>query len=312
MQNLSRRAFFGGKTPELSQWDQLLLQLRRKTQGQLRLLEQEEHAEQAIFSPSVMTDLHHVRQLCHACGISLYLWACADQPLNDPLGPVLWLDMRDLNQLMPVDQEKTQWFMQAGVCMGQLKEVGFDAVQSLPDELTVANWLADSRHHSYALSKLSESGLIHASLLSVEGSVNSLGPFGSQNTKPLNTAFLRQLVPQLFELASTEAAQALLKQPHWLGRYRLDMFDANYHHLNLAHLLLGHGGDLGVVEWVVIDKNQLRTPPKLTVTESTDSVLHIAAQEIDGAVKQLFDPDGLFSSGSVPQGYALYAVPQHV
>ena len=42
MQNASRRAFFGGKAPEVSQWDQLLLQLQRKTQGQLSGLDQEE------------------------------------------------------------------------------------------------------------------------------------------------------------------------------------------------------------------------------------------------------------------------------
>lgn len=291
MQNASRRAFFGGKAPEVSQWDQLLLQLQRKTQGQLSGLDQE---EQVIYRPSILTDLHHVRQLCHAFEASLYVLGLQDQ-IKEESRSIVWLDLTALNQLMPIDPQKNQWFIQAGVCIGQLREVGFELEPSLADELTVANWLADPQYHPYSLAQLPQSGLVHASLMTADGSVNSLGLFGEQNTKPLNTAFLRRIVPQLFQLISSDAAQTLLEQPQWLGRYRLDIFNPKNTELNLAYLLLGHGGDLGVLEWVVINKKELKTPVSFAPNYSEDSMLQIAAEELDAAIKQLFDPEGLFS-----------------
>lgn len=317
MQNPSRRAFFRGKTPEIGQWDQLILQLQRKTQGELRVLEVEqaeieEQAKQVVFRASSLTDLHYARQLCHAFEASLYLWGCNIQ-IIDSIEPIVWLDMTALNQLMPIDQHKSQWFMQAGVSMGQLKEAGFDAVGSLPDDLTIANWLANPHYHSYALSELSQSGLEHASLMTADGSVNSLGSFGVQNTKPLNTKFLQQVVPQLFELATSETAQALLDQPNWLGRYRLDIFNSENKELNLAHLLLGHSGDLGILEWVVINKDRLKILPSMSFrSEPEETTLQIAAEELDAAVKSAFDPNGLFSTALIPYRNLSYAVPQHV
>lgn len=291
MQDASRRAFFGAKAPEVSQWDQLLLQLQRKTQGQLRGLD---HEEQVVYRPSILADLHHARQLCHAFDASLYVLG-QHTPVSDGTKPIVWLDLTALNQLMPIDPQKNQWFVQAGVCLGQLREVGFDLASSLPDELSVANWLADPQWQSYSLAQLPQSGLVHASLMTADGSVNSLGLFGEKNTKPLNTAFLRRIVPELFQLANSELAQALLDPPQWLGRYRLDIFTTKNTELNLAHLLLGHGGDLGILEWVVINKKERKTPVPFASSINPDPTLQMAAQELDAAIKQLFDPEGLFS-----------------
>lgn len=291
MQNPSRRAFLGGRAPQISLWEQFLLQVQRKTQGSLRRLDQGE--EQAVFTPLILADLHHVRQLCHAFGIKLYLWGSREQS-DDEVDAILWLDCSGLAQLAPVDAEQNQWFMQAGVSMAQLKEAGFDALASLPDDLLVANWLAEARYQYRPLSRIAESGLVHASLLMSDGTVSSLGAFGAQNTKPLNTALLRQIVPQLFQLATTELAQPVLALPDWIGAYRWDILQADNTALNLSHLLLGHGGDLGVVEWVVLDKQLLRAAEPLKALPE-DPALCIAAQELDGAVKQLFDPDQLFS-----------------
>lgn len=43
MQNPSRRAFLGGKTPQLPPWEQFLLELKRKTQGSVSALEGAQH-----------------------------------------------------------------------------------------------------------------------------------------------------------------------------------------------------------------------------------------------------------------------------
>lgn len=310
MQNPSRRLFFGGRTPTLSAWEQCLLQLQHKTQGKLRNLGL--GSEQAVFTVNAIADLHHARQLCHAFGVSLYLWGVPYE-VAEVFGPILWLDVSALNQLEPVDEANEQWFMQAGVSMRQLKAVGFEGVDALPEDLTVAVWLANAQLQHYPLRQIEESGLEHASLLQADGSVSSLGAFGVQNTKPLNTVFLRQLIPQLFQLCASEAAQELLSQPYWLGRYRLDILDSQRNPApNLAHLLLGHGGDFGLLEWVVMNKNKRKPPPVLVPHKSTEPLLQISAQELDAAIKALFDADDLFSSALTSHEYAANVVPQHV
>lgn len=309
MKNPSRRAFFGAKTPELSNWDQCIQQLQRRIQGKWLVLDPDE--EQAVLTVQVISDLHHARQLCHAFGVRLYLWGMKFEA-DDIIESVVWIDMSALDQLMPVDGNKNQWFMQGGVRLEQLKAVGFKALEHLPDKLMVANWLADPQYHRYPLAHLSHSGLMHASLLMADGTVSSLGAFGADNTKPLNTATLRKTVPALFQLVSSEIAQQLLSKPYWLGRYRLDIFNDQNPALNLAHLLLGHGGDLGVLEWVVIDKTDFKCPQWVGEPTTVDQLDLIHAQELDAAVKQLFDPDLLFSYGLTFNNSLSYAVPQHV
>lgn len=307
MKNPSRRAFLGGKTPELSNWDHCIQQLQRRIQGKWLVLD----AEQAVLTVQVISDLHHARQLCHAFGVSLYLWGTKFET-SDIIEPVLWIDMSALDQLVPVDGNKNQWFMQGGVRLAQLTAVGFHGLEDLPDNLMVANWLADAQYHRYPLADLSHSGLVHASLLMADGTVGSLGAFGADNTKPLNTATLRQTVPRLFQLACSEMAQQLLSKPYWFGRYRLDLFHRQNQALNLAHLLLGHGGDLGILEWVVIDKTDFKRPASVANPTHIDSLDMIHTQELDAAVKQIFDPEFLFSSGLTPYDPFYYAVPQHV
>lgn len=296
MQNPSRRTFFGGRTPELSLWEQCLLQLRHKTAAALHRLD--ERVEQAVFTVGDVADLHQALQLCHAFGVKLYLWGMPHDS-EDIIDPVLWLDFSKLNQLTAVDSGHTHWFAQAGVTMAQLKAVGFDTLEGLPDTLSIANWLADSSYHGLEWSTLHQSGLVHASLLMADGSVGSLGAFGSQNTKPLNTPLLRAIIPQLFQLVSSPVVAPLLSQAQWLGRYRLDIFQAQNTDLNLAHLLLGHGGDLGMVEWVVLDQQQMKkTLPSKFVSLASPLQL-TTAQEVDAVIKQLFDAEGLFSSTQI-------------
>src|SRR3546814_17245355 len=83
----------------------------------------------------------------------------------------------------------------------------------------------------------------------VDGSNISLGPFGENNKKPLQGARLQQLVPSLFQLAGGAEAQACQSGLRGPARYRLDaLLPVPGQTVNLAHLLLGHGGDLGWIE----------------------------------------------------------------
>lgn len=288
MQNPSRRFFLGGRAPELSAWEQCLVQLRQKA------LAVTAH-EQTVVSVLTLKELHYVRQLCHGLGIRLSLWGkntAAAAELRDE--EVLHVDVSALNQLEPIDELGQRWFVQAGASVAQLKAVGFEGLDVIPEGLTLTAWLANPDYHHYDLSAIDQSGLVHASLLQADGSVSSLGPFGAQNTKPLNTVFLQQLVPQLFMLANTEVAQKLLEHEPWLGTFRLDVLSAQNSSPNLAHLLLGHQGALGAIEWVVLDKTQYMPAPHRDSRAEVDPLLGMAAQELDAAVRQLFDADGLF------------------
>ena len=290
MQNPSRRAFLGGKAPELQPWDQFLLALGRKTQGSVRTLGA--NSQQALCTAQLSTDIHHARQLCQTFGVKLYVGQDLI-PHEADLAPSLCLDLSYLNQLMPVNNKGNQWFMQAGVTMAQLREIGFTIPADIPDALWVAQWLGSPHYQSYALQHLAHSGLVHASLLMADGSVGSLGPFGVENTKPLNTATLRAVIPQLFQLAHSEWAQPL-SVSEWPATYRLDIFNTSNPSLNLAHLLLGAGQDLGLLEWVVMDRTVWQAAPRRSSVPLIEPKTLIYAQELDAAVKKVFDPTELF------------------
>src|SRR5690606_3260300 len=132
---------------------------------------------------------------------------------------------------------------------------GFSQFADLPCHITVAAWLADRTLCDWDTGETGCSGLVHASVLLADGTLASLGPFGEQNTKPLEGARLQNLVSSLFQVAAGSEAQACRHEPRWPARYRLDaLFPVVGQTINLSHLLLGHGGDLGWVEWVVLDE----------------------------------------------------------
>ena len=291
MQNPSRRAFLRGKTPEISQWDQFLLQLQRKTQ--IAMQRANAATEQVQCTPSMAADVHHIRQLCQTFGVQLRVGRleAATEALAQP---ELWLDMSALNQLMPIDPEKNQWFIQPGVQVAQLKEAGFNIPSSVNEHLWVTEWLGQKAYQNYTLAQVEHSGIVHASMLMSDGTTSSLGPFGAQNTKPLNTPLLRQLVPQLYELAQSELVQQLMQSSLWPAQYRLDLFTPQNHTINLAHLLLGSANHLGLMEWVVMDKRSWRATDD--VLQPLPQDLSLLVSEVDAAVKALFDPESLFAS----------------
>ncbi len=292
MQNPSRRAFLGGKAPELAPWDQFLLELKRKTQGSVQVVDV--NAKQALCTVKLSTDIHHARQLCQTFGVKLYV-GIPPESEADYLEPSLGLDVSALNQLEPVNDTGTQWFMQAGVTVAQLREVGFVIPEAVPGSCWVAQWLGNGKYQRYSLAQIAHSGLVHASLVMADGSVASLGLFGVKNTKPLNTPTLRSVVPQLFQLANTPLAHELLQQPIWPAKYRLDIFSAHNPSLNLAHLLLGADQDLGVLDWVVMDRSRWQAAPLLQSVPALEPKLQVNAQELDAAAKALFDPELLFA-----------------
>lgn len=299
MQSVSRRAFFGGRRLSTSPWESFCLQLERKTGAKLERISDEEQLEQARLLPKNAADIHHALALCSEHGVCMALDGVAHS--NTEMGqPVLWVNPTlHLNSFQRLSPDSSHWFVQPGCLIGELEAAGISAFAQLPANLSVGAWLADRCHQRWATGQTHGSGLIHASLLMADGSAASLGPFGTTNTKPLNCASLTKLVPQLFTLLTSSPAVLCLGLKKWLGRYRLDALQPTAgFELNLAHLVLGSGGDLGWVEWVVLDEDSL-TLPTTTGVHEVDLMDHtpelaLHASEIDAALKMYFDPQGVF------------------
>ena len=80
----------------------------------------------------------------------------------------------------------------------------------------------------------------------------NLGAFGESDERPLRSATLQRLVPALFQLSTGPDAAACAVGGAWASRYRLDALRRAPATVNLAHLLLGHGGTLAWVQEVLL------------------------------------------------------------
>jgi len=249
------------------------------------------------------SDLLHARELCAEYGILLALDGVQHaSPLDE--FPVLWVEPgRDMAQHKRIAENSPYWFAQPGCMLGELDAAGLRQFRDLPAHLTVAAWLADRGLCDWHSGETHKSGLEHASVMLADGTQATLGPFGENNQKPLDSLTLQRMVPSLFELSNLPAAQTCLKSTFWPARYRLDaLLPAAGHTLNLAHLLLGHGGDLGWVNWVVLDERveneiEVTYEPRFSTTRhDSDEETWLAASDIDSQVKYVFDPSGFFPS----------------
>ncbi|MDY0308875.1 MAG: hypothetical protein RBR29_03655 [Castellaniella sp.] len=294
MQSPSRRAFLVGRRPERSPWDAFLDHLRRIAQGTVHDFSTE--AGCARLVPGHMQDVYHARSLCMEHGVTLALDGIPSAArLED--SPVLWIEpgaaMARCERLGPGDP---RWFVQPGCLVGDLEQAGLPQFRDQPPHLTVAAWLADRRGCDWDCGDTAASGLVHALVLLADGTQANLGAFGVDNRKPLDNARIQGLIPRLFELASASAAQGLQADGLWNGRYRLDALHPSAGGtVNLAHLLLGHGGELGWVEWLVFDERigqPVERSYDLRYGRRADAGRSVG--ETDLAVRALFDPDGLF------------------
>jgi len=295
MQSSSRRAFLSGRRTERSPWESFLARLRRDAQGTVYEFATDTHSARLV--PGHMQDVYRARTLCVEYGITLALDGVPSAARLDDM-PVLWVEpgtaMSRCERLGPDDP---RWFVQPGCLIGELEQAGLPQFRDQPSHLTAAAWLADRRSCDWDGGDTAASGLVHALVLLADGTQANLGAFGVDNRKPLDNPRVQRMIPRLFELSASPAAAALRADGLWNGRYRLDALQpAAGGSLNLSHLLLGHGGELGWVEWLVFDERLghpaerpyerrygLRAGPDAATADATD-----------GAMRALFDPDGVF------------------
>lgn len=301
MQSTSRRAFLTGRRSAQSPWEAFGQRLRNTVEGTFYEFDAHEGVGRARLVPKQASDVHKARALCAEYGVLLALDGVPHAArLNDH--PVLWVEPgRDLSLCQRLEPGGTKWFVQPGCLLGELEAAGFSQFAELPCHITVAAWLADRTLCDWPVGETAASGLSHASVLLADGTLASLGPFGEHNKKPLEGARLQQLVAALFQAAAGADAQACQAGGLWPARYRLDaLLPAAGQTVNLAHLLLGHGGDLGWVEWLVLDEQmaQPQTEPpfarRYTSARAGEAGLAAPAGDLDMRVKSLFDPDERF------------------
>lgn len=293
MESSARRAFLTGRRAAQTPWEEFLRKLRHRARG--RVFDFNAPAGSARLVPEDMADVHSARTLCQEFGIRLALDGVQHSTRMDEQA-VLWVEpglaMARFERLSEGD---TRWFVQPGCLLGDLEEAGLHQFKDLPCHLTVAAWLADREWCDWDTGRTADSGLVHASVLLNDGTQGNLGAFGDASQKPLGTARLQQLIPHLFELSTSEPVGRLGGQAIWPARYRLDALTPQAGRtVNLAHLLLGHGGDLGWVEWIVLDERA----PVFEQRPYHDRYFQREAGEdaaaLDRQVKLMFDALGIF------------------
>lgn len=253
----------GRRTPA-NPFEQFCSRLSRACLGSVRTepsIARTVGAPQAWLTPVRPEDVAHARALCQEYRVALMLdgskhpAACTQATLwvtPQPAGATVSL----------VDSQAGIWRADAGCTVEQLKETGVFARMSLAPELTLAQWFAwpatvrgavpgDKQGGCHPSSSLPDAVRLieQAEVMLADGTVEVLGPFGATAQAPLRSLTVQRLVPKLFELAASDAAQYCAQLIPWPACYRLDTLIATAtHEPNLAQLLFGHQGRLGWVQ----------------------------------------------------------------
>jgi len=288
----SRRAFLTGRTADEPAWQVFCRRLGRAAQGELIDFGIHDGYGSARLEPRDEADVKAARRLCAEYGVVLALSGV--NPAGSPPGhSVLWLEPEvSLTACTRLQGAGDKWFVQPGCLLGALSAAGLTQFDDQPAYLSVAAWLADRARCAWLAGHTRSSGLLHASVLLADGVETVLGPFGPQRKQGLDTLAMQKLVPALFQLAVQEGTHLNQGRADWPARYRLDALQpAQRAEVNLAHLLLGHGGTLAWVNWLVFEPCPAGT---LAPYPPQEPQVREIAQALDARVKALFDPAGLW------------------
>ncbi|MGE8589682.1 MAG: FAD-binding protein [Alcaligenes sp.] len=306
----SRRAFLLGRRPAQTPWAAFMQRLKLLCQGQVNDLgENGPGGAQAILTPTRDADVAHARTLCAEYRVVMALEG-ATGPYALSASPRLRIDpsrLAGLARLVGDPASGTpRWRAQPGVPMAALVQAGLRQFAGFPDAMTLAEWLAAPA--PWPAGHCAASGVLTVDVMLADGVEETLGPFGEADVQPLRSATVQSLVPSLFQLASGGDAFATRDGDHWLGRYRLDALKPEAPAtVNLAHLLLGHGGTLAWVQSVTLTDapagldsgldSDLDPGPESrapNVPPSEPQAPGLATFRLDARVKTLFDPHGRF------------------
>ena len=288
----SRRSFlFGRKNAPDSPWQRFCQRLARSCSGRVDDGGLDSGVGTARLAPLDVNDVLHAHALCREYGVGL---ALAGAPQRRPSRHVLWLDPTvALTRLEPLADAPGLWRAEAGVRLEDLQTAGLMQFAGAPGDMSLAEWLAGAASQLCATGHTADAGVLGADIMLADGTRSALGPFGERDVQPLRGATIQKLVPSLFQLMQRPDAQICMAHSRWGAKIRLDALQPCDGAVNLAHLLLGHGGALAWVESLVLVAAPAVAETYPSETEALPPELEAAAARLDAQAKLLFDPDGL-------------------
>jgi len=302
----SRRAFLIGRRTPATPWGQFCARLSRVCTGQVRW-DQEAQTSQAWLAPGREIDVQHAQALCGQLGVQLVMMQSEASP--DPERPILWVDPRaEWAHSELEDPSARLWRVEAGVTLGMLHQKGVgifaDDAELRESTLTIAQWFARP-----FTGNLMQSGIVQAEVLLADGTLERLGPFGAEGSAPLKSLSMQRNIPRLFELAQSRDAALCAQRPEWPSRYRLDALMSHAGGApNLAWLFAGHGGSLGWLQTIWIQRPENALPiqqvsgDQALLDQGIDAEVRHVSILLDQSIKQILDPAGVFGKTPPAKG----------
>ena len=293
----SRRSFLLGRQATADdRWAKFLSQLRRDCRGAVKLVTD----YQAHLNPLQLDDVIQARRVCQAHDVILALDGLALSPA-DQSKPILWVQAGSAwGTVLPLG-DTGLWRVDAGCPMAVAKAAGLLAADWPETIANVAQWFATAlRGQLLAQTGLSDH-LVCVDWMLPDGTIEVFGAFGASDSQPLSSLAAQKLVPQLFELSARQSLQVTDRTDravHWPLQYHLDaLMDPAA--VNLAHFFMGHGGSLGWLVAATFKQTQTPLPPIEISAPNPNHGKDLSLSErceLDEAIKQIMDPDGVFMS----------------
>lgn len=267
------------------------------------------------FEPQDDGDVVLARGLCAEYDVALCL---RTQPVKPSARPTferasLVVDPARLHALQRYGEgANAVWRAQAGCTLGLLADAGLTQFQGLARDVTLAQWASD-RHPGIPTGQTARTGVVGADVLFADGTVETLGGFGADDTRALKAPQVQTLVPALFRLTQDASVAALLDDVSWPARIRLDALMAvgARGDINVARAFLGHGGrHVWVLQWLLRatpapmagpvsvphhpEGRDASTGDRRARPEAGDTWMH----PVDAAVAQLVDPGNRYGGAT--------------
>ncbi|NLY35332.1 MAG: hypothetical protein GX040_11550 [Alcaligenaceae bacterium] len=294
---MNRRAFlsFGKKAVSQSPWQNFCQRVARSVKGDIRDDGEIEGYGAASVSISRLADALHLQALCAEYDTAMVLDGIAVR--ENVIGRSCLSVRLDPSLSLVEPLGENACLAQPAATAGQLLALGYRQFERVPAEVTLAHWLASPEYHDIRPGYTHTSGLERIHVMFADGKTAVLGGFGVNDESVLSISSLQRIVPNLFELLREEDVEWSLGLACWPYSYRLDALKSLHADINLARVFLGHRATLVWAQEMVIRK--MSEPPsvipgKAVLSESEQERLVHSIIHVEGRVKGLFDPSGVF------------------
>lgn len=294
---MNRRAFlsFGKKAVNQSPWQTFCQRVIRSVKGNFHDYGETEGYGAASVTVGRLADALHLQALCAEYDTAMVLDGVS---IRENVIGRSCLNVRlsaSLSQVEPLGENAC--LAQPGARAGQLLELGYRQFAHVPEDLSLSHWLASPDYHDARPGFTHTSGLERIHAMFADGKTAVLGGFGVNDESPLSIPGLQRIIPNLFELLREDDVEWSLGLGRWPFAYRLDALKAMNADINLARLFLGHKGTLVWAQEMVIRKMPALPavlPSRAELSEEERERLVYSITHVEGRVKGLFDPSGLF------------------